>query len=199
MLSVLMVKIPELADSRVWNFLWGPAAIFAVVEILIISAMISSAEKGIPYIIVLGAQVKGTKITDSLRRRLKQSVTYLSANPETKVIVSGGQGPGEEITEAEAMAEYLVIRGIDRRRILLENKSKSTKENLEFSAAYIPDMKEAVGIVSNNFHMFRACRYAKRSGYRNVLRIPAGCNPLLFPNYMVREFFAVCKLLISVK
>ena len=157
------------------------------------SGMVSTEEKGIPYLIVLGAQVKGTKVTDSLRRRLKRSVTYLSENPETKVIVSGGQGPGEDITEAEAMAEYLVGCGIDRSRILLEDRSKTTEENLRFSAAFIPDMQTKVAVVSNNFHMYRAYHIARKAGYADVARIPAGCSPLLFANYMVREFFAVCK------
>lgn len=184
---------PELAKSPFWNILWIPAAAFVLVELLIVSGMVSTEEKGIPYLIVLGAQVKGTKVTDSLRRRLKRSVTYLSENPETKVIVSGGQGPGEDITEAEAMAEYLVGCGIDRSRILLEDRSKTTEENLRFSAAFIPDMQTKVAVVSNNFHMYRAYHIARKAGYADVARIPAGCSPLLFANYMVREFFAVCK------
>lgn len=192
-------RIPGMADSKLWKLMRAAVVIFIVAELFIVLAMIPTKERGIPYIIVLGAQVKGTMITDSLRRRLKRSATYLSENPDTTVIVSGGQGPGEEITEAEAMAEYLEVWGIDRRRILLEDKSKSTEENLRYSAAYIPDMELPVGIVSNNFHMFRACCYARRTGYKNIRRLPAGCNALLFPNYMVREFFAVCKFFVTIK
>lgn len=190
----LFHTFPDMAGSPLWRLLWIPAAVFAAVELRITGGMVSTEEKGIPYLIVLGAQVKGTKITDSLRRRLKRSAAYLSENPETKVIVSGGQGPGEHIPEAEAMAAYLIGRGIDSSRILLEDKSKSTEENLLFSARYLPDKTVRVGIVSNNFHMYRACRYARRIGYKDVRRIPAGCSPLLFMNYMVREFFAVCRL-----
>ena len=185
---------PELAGSPLWKLLWIPAAVFAAVEIRIAAGMVSTEEKDIPYLIVLGAQVKGTKITASLRRRLKRSAAYLSENPGTKVIVSGGQGPGEDIAEAEAMAAFLTDCGIKRSRILLEDRSKSTEENLRFSAAYLPDMTVKVGIVSNNFHMYRACCYAGRTGYKNVCRIPSDCSPLLFANYMVREFFAVCRL-----
>ena len=193
-LLVLFRMRPELAESPLWKLLWIPAAVFAVVEMLIAGGMVSTEEKGIPYLIVLGAQVKGTKITDSLRRRLRRSAAYLSENPETMVIVSGGQGPGEAISEAEAMAAYLIGCGIKRSRILLEDQSKSTEENLTFSARYLPDKNVKVGIVSNNFHMYRACLYARRIGYKDVCRIPAGCSPLLFVNYMVREFFAVCRL-----
>lgn len=196
-LLVLFRMRPELAESPLWKLLWIPAAVFAVVEMLIAGGMVSTEEKGIPYLIVLGAQVKGTKITDSLRRRLRRSAAYLSENPETMVIVSGGQGPGEAISEAEAMAAYLIGCGIRRSRILLEDQSKSTEENLTFSARYLPDKDVKVGIVSNNFHMYRACLYARRIGYKDVCRIPAGCSPLLFVNYMVREFFAVCRLWLS--
>ncbi|MCB6202713.1 YdcF family protein [Extibacter muris] len=193
-LLVLFRLRPELSESPLWKLLWIPAAAFAAVEMLIAGGMVSTEEKGIPYLIVLGAQVKGTKITDSLRRRLRRSAAYLSENPETMVIVSGGQGPGEAISEAEAMAAYLIGCGIRRSRILLEDQSKSTEENLTFSARYLPDKNVKVGIVSNNFHMYRACLYARKIGYKDVCRIPAGCSPLLFVNYMVREFFAVCRL-----
>lgn len=185
---------PVLAKSPLWKLIWIPVAAFAFVEIRIAGGMVSTEEKGIPYLIVLGAQVRGTKVTDSLRRRLRRSAAYLSENPETTVIVSGGQGPGEDISEAEAMEAYLIGCGIERSRILLEDQSKSTEENLAFSARYLPDKAVKVGIVSNNFHMYRACLYARRIGYKDVRRIPAGCSPLLFVNYMVREFFAVCRL-----
>ena len=94
-----------------------------LVEIMIFSAMFSQNEKRVDCLIVLGAQVRGKKITDSLKRRLDRAVMYLKKYPDTRVIVSGGQGPGEEISEADAMAEYLIRSGIDRERIIREDKS----------------------------------------------------------------------------
>lgn len=192
-----MISDPELAAVIDWRILLIPLVIFVCVECLIFGGMLSTEEPNLPYIIVLGAQIKGRQITDSLMRRLDRACTYLKENPETKVIVSGGKGSGEEISEAEAMAGFLVVQGIDRERIIREDTSRTTKENLKFSARYIEEADAAVGIVSNNFHMYRACRYAKKLGYKKVRKIPAGCHALLFLNYTVREFFAVVKLWIS--
>ena len=125
------------------------------------------------WIIVLGAQVRGRKITDSLKRRLDC---------------------GEEVTEAYAMAQYLENAGIDRGRIVQEDVSVNTLENLKFSGKLIEDADTPVGIVSNNFHVYRGCRYAKHAGFKNPFPIAASCHPLLFPNYFVRECFAVWKL-----
>ena len=109
-------------------------------------------------------------------------------------IVSGGQGKDEEVTEAYAMARYLECEGLDRRRIVQEDVSVNTLENLKFSRNLIADVDTPVGIVSNNFHVYRGCVYAKRAGFKEPFPIPASCHPLLFPNYFVRECFAVWKL-----
>ena len=149
---------------------------------------------GTRWIIVLGAQVRGRKITDSLKRRLDSALEYLKEHPDVHVIVSGGQGNDEEVTEAYAMAQYLERAGIDCRRIIQEDASVNTLENLKFSRKLIADVDTPVGIVSNNFHVYRGCVYAKRAGFKNPFPIAAGCHPLLFPNYFVRECFAVGKL-----
>ena len=85
---------------------------------------------GTRWIIVLGAQVRGRKITDSLKRRLDSALEYLKEHPDVHVIVSGGQGNDEEVTEAYAMAQYLERAGIDCRRIIQEDASVNTLENL---------------------------------------------------------------------
>ena len=92
------------------------------------------------------------------------------------------------------MGEYLAEHGIEEDRIFREDRSRTTKENLEFSRAYIEDPGAWVGIVSNNFHLYRAVCYAKRQGYLRPCPVAADCHPLLFPNYLVREFFAVWKM-----
>ncbi len=100
------------------------------------------------WIIVLGAQVRGRKITDSLKRRLDCASEYLKEHPDVHVIVSGGQGKDEEVTEAYAMARYLECEGLDRRRIVQEDVSVNTLENLKFSRNLIADVDTPVGIVS---------------------------------------------------
>lgn len=174
-----------------------------IAEIKIITGMCRSplekrleedTRSGTRWIIVLGAQVRGRKITDSLKRRLDSALEYLKEHPDVHVIVSGGQGNDEEVTEAYAMARYLECEGLDRRRIVQEDVSVNTLENLKFSRNLIADVDTPVGIVSNNFHVYRGCVYAKRAGFKEPFPIPASCHPLLFPNYFVRECFAVWKL-----
>lgn len=158
------------------------------------AGMRPSKETELSYVIVLGAQIQGRRVTDSLMRRLDRARLYLKDHPETKVIVAGGQGKGEDTTEAEAMEGFLVVQGIAKERIFREDQSRTTKENLLFAARLLPDMNVPVGIVTNNFHMYRAVRFAKQAGYGRIYRIPAGCHGILFLNYMVREFFAVLKM-----
>ena len=149
------------------------------------------------YLIILGAHVNGRVPSDSLERRIRKAEQYLKSHPMTKVIVSGGQGKGEDITEAEAMEIYLWEHGIEKERILKEAASTTTRENLRFSKALFTPEIVTVGIVTNNFHLFRALLIGRSEGYENLTGIAAGCNRILFLNYMVREFFAVVWLWIQ--
>lgn len=142
------------------------------------------------YLIILGARVKGRKPTRSLLRRIYKAAEYLKENPETKVIVSGGQGPGEDITEAQSICDTLTVLGIDRNRILLEDKSESTRENLSFSYAMIKPEAACV-VVTNGFHMYRTLKLAENIGITHISGLAATSEPILLPNYYVREFFAL--------
>lgn len=177
-------------------------AFFAAVELLILSGMRSPLkEEECDYIIVLGAKVEGTHLTRALRLRLDAAIVYLRRHASSKVIVSGGQGHDEMVTEAFAMGEYLSGHGIGRERILKEERSTTTWENLIFSGKVLEeDQSERsyrtvrVGIVTNNFHMYRAKRLAKRAGYQNVYAVTAPTSRVMFVNYMTREFFGVLKM-----
>lgn len=168
--------------------------VFLFVEVLICKAMFSSSPDNVPYLIVLGAQVRGTRITNSLKRRLDASLVYLEKNPGTKVIVSGGQGKGEDISEAEAMAVYLRQNGIREERIIREDESTSTWENMKFSGRIIGDLDCQAAVATNNFHLYRALQIGKQVGFQNLSGIAASSNPIFQINYLVREFFAVMKL-----
>lgn len=117
-------------------FAAGAAIVFVWTEILIIRGMYARGDDVYTCLIVLGAQVDGKRITNSLQRRLDRAVKYLEEHPDTMVIVSGGRGKGEEIAEAEAMEGYLLEKGIEGMRIRKEDRSRTTKENLIFSQAY---------------------------------------------------------------
>lgn len=200
MLGFIVWKTPIFIDYVILAIaiiLW---LFFIAVEILILCAMAVMPKRKLKYIIILGAQIRGKNITNSLKRRLDKGLRYLQENPETICIVSGGKGRGEEISEAEAMVAYLKDCGMDEKRICMEDKSTTTCENLIFSKQFIDNLeKDSVGIVSNNFHIYRAMKMARTLGYRKVFALPATTNMVVFPNYMVREFFALLKMPFEVK
>lgn len=168
-------------------------AVFLVVEGCIVSGFSQKGEPRLDYLVVLGAQMKRSGPSRALQYRLDEAIRYLEENPDTQVIVSGGQGPDEHVTEAQGMYDYLVEKGIDKSRILKEDRSVNTFQNLSFSAQYLDREQDAVGVVTNNFHVFRAVRTAKKAGYRNVCGIAAKGEPFLQWNNMMREFFGVVK------
>ncbi len=170
----------------------GAGVFLMMIGILLIHAR----KKEVPlvdYLIILGAQVKGTRVTKSLKLRLETALEYLRDHPNTKSIVSGGRGKGEQITEAEAMARYLLAAGISSERILKEDHSRNTEENLRLSIPLLNGGDFRVAIVTNGFHVFRALRIAKKLGLSDARGIPAPTDSLLAVNYYVREVFGLLK------
>lgn len=167
--------------------------VFLLVEGLILSRFGAEPPAGADYCIILGAQMRENGPSDVLRRRLDAAIVYLNANPETKAIVSGGQGANEPVTEARGMYEYLVSQGIDPSRILLEEASENTWGNLHYSSELLNQAENSVVIVTSNFHVFRALGIAQRMGYENVSGLAADSYPGMLPNNMLREFFGVIK------
>ena len=168
---------------------------FCFVEGCVISQMHAKGKAGLDYIIVLGAQVRENGPSPVLKYRLDKAVEYLEENPDTICIVSGGQGKNEPWSEAEGMAQYLKTQGIDENRIRLEDQSLTTEQNVTNSQKLMEE-GASVGIVTNDFHVFRAKQIAKKYGLKDVCGIAAGSSPLYLPNNMLREFFAEIKFLV---
>ncbi|NLP45858.1 MAG: YdcF family protein [Epulopiscium sp.] len=150
----------------------------------------------VDYVLVLGARLYGDVPSLSLVERLKTAYNYLDEHKNAKVVVSGGQGPGEDITEAEAMKRDLVDRGIDPNRIIKEDTSTNTFENLQFSLTKIQEVDTVsvteIAIVSNDFHLFRAKMLAKRAGVQPY-GLPAKTPPMSMVKSYLREYLAVFK------
>ena len=129
--------------------------------------------------VILGSQVLGTPAVASptLADRLDVAVQYLNENPETKVVVCGGQGEDESATESSVMAKYLIDKGIDANRVYQEDKSRRTAEQFIFANRVLPLDKTVV--VTNDFHILRSIMLAKRSGVHDVSGLSA---PLAFNN-----------------
>lgn len=189
----LWKKLPRAAKTAVCILLCISLSIFAVVEGLIFSHFFDKGEDGLDYIIVLGAQVYESGPGPMLVLRLEAAAEYLENNPGTLCIVSGGQGYNEPFPEAFGMQTYLLEKGIAPERIIAESQSENTKQNLIFSQNIIGDENASVGLVTNNFHVFRAVQTAGKLGYKNVCGIAAGTTLGFLPNNLLREFFGVLK------
>lgn len=172
----------------------GLAALVAI-EIPIIKNARTDKGAAADYMIVLGAGVNGTVPSLSLANRLTAAQAYLEENPDCIAIVSGGQGPGEDITEAEAMRRWLEARGIAPERIVMEDRATSTDENIAYSLELIRargDDPDSVAIVSSEYHLYRAKCIARAQGIAQPLGVAGRTSyPVLMINYFIREAFAV--------
>ena len=162
---------------------------FLICEIIILMPGLQGPPEGLDYIVVLGAWVNGTQPSGSLRNRIEVAAEYLEANPNTIAVLSGGQGADEDISEAWCMYENLIAKGIDPERLILEDRSTDTVENLRYSREFIP-VDATVGLVTNNFHIYRALATARRQNWE-VSPVPVATSILSLPHYMVREFIGV--------
>ena len=169
------------------------AVLFIIAECCVLSGFNEHGRPGLDYIIVLGAQIKPEGPSIVLKYRLDAACDYLEKNKDTICVLSGGQGRNEPCSEAEGMYRYLVDQGIAPGRLVKEERSTDTAQNIAFSMKLIGQNDASVGIVTNNFHVFRGVRLAKAAGIEDVCGISARSNPLFLLNNMVREFFGVGK------
>lgn len=161
---------------------------------LIASQAVARPPANLDYVIVLGADLTPSgKPKEALRYRLDAALVYLEENPKTRCIVSGGQGDDEVRSEASAMREYLVARGLAGSRIILEDQSTSTAENLRFSAKLMDSPGAGAAVITNDFHVFRAIHIARKQGLSNVHGLAAASNPLYLPQAALRECAAIAK------
>lgn len=165
-------------------------AFFLAVEGAILFGGTMPAQQGLDYIVVLGAKVNGTQPSGSLRNRIRVGIEYLNDNPDAIAVLSGGQGPDEGISEAQCMYQNMLAAGIDPGRLILEEQSTDTAENLRNSRALIPDGAQ-VGIVTNNFHIFRALALARNMDWEEVHGVPVATSLFSLPHYLMREFVGV--------
>ena len=164
--------------------------------------MIQGAANSVPpgepvTVVVLGSKVNGTEPSADLQARINAAYAFLVQNPTCKVIASGGKGAGESISEAEAIRRGLVRLGIDESRVLLEDQSTSTLENIAFSQKIIREHKlpAKLAIVTDEYHQFRAGRVAKGYG-SEFYAIPAHTPWYIFSACYARELLALTNFLI---
>ena len=150
-------------------------------------------------VVVLGAGVNGTQPSLSLYTRLTAALDYLEENPDVPVVLTGGLGYGEEITEARCMYDWLTARGVDPARLIMEEQAGNTAENFAFSKELLEEQgidpaENLVAVVTNDFHIARSRLIAARQGYGHSFGVPAKLPwRHLEVNYYLRESFAMVK------
>lgn len=179
-------------------------ASFIIIQVLIMREIKNDERNGaninnIDYVIVLGARLYGKTPSPALYERLEEAFEYISKNDSINIVVTGGQGANEDIPEAEAMKKFLVDRGVEENRIIIEDKSTSTYENLKFAKDRIQEIdgkeKFNILIVTSDFHLLRSKLLAKRLGF-NAYGLPAKTPESVKMYSYTREYFAIIKSLI---
>lgn len=175
--------------------------IFILIEIPIIYFGNKTYNGNCDYIIVLGAGLRGENMSLTLYQRVSKALQYAKSHKDTQIILSGGKGNSELISESQAMEKYFLENGISKQRVIKEDKSINTYQNLKFSYEKLEQISKSknqdigklkIGVVTSNFHIFRAKFLGKRVGL-NLVGIPSEVRDILKPNFYVREAFAVVK------
>ena len=182
-----LIKLPGWLRAVWRTLLCGGLALMIVLMGMVVSDMNRTPPMGLDYLIVLGARVEQEGPSRALRHRIDMAVEYMADNPDTIAIASGGRGMDEPISEAACIRDGLIAAGIAPERILLEDQSVTTAENMRFSEDLISDEDASVGIVTNNYHVHRALGLAEKAGIGNLYGVAAEyTGPTLF-HYIVRE------------
>ena len=200
--AAALVLIHHFGSSTIrrWTFiLVGLGLIyFCLIELPIIKNARTDPDPERKYLIVLGAAVHGDQPSLALTHRLEGALEYLNRYPESTVIVSGGQGRGENISEADSMRRWLINHELDSRRIICEDKSTSTMENLKFSFDIIRSLGDEpdgnVALVSSAYHLYRAKCMAEMLGAEAAGVAGSPGYPIYTLNCYIREAFGVTHL-----
>ena len=150
--------------------------------------------------LVLGSGIRGEKILPTLQFRLDKCLDYIQHNPEALIIVSGGKGRNETISESEAMKRYLISKGVDPNRIIEENQSKNTRQNMQFSKALLdtrfPSGNYSVVCITSDYHAYRASKLSKKADL-TVSHYSAKTAWYLYPAAYFRETLSIIKMWIG--
>lgn len=175
---------------------FGLSVIIAFTSFLALYGRNDNATYNEKTVIVLGCGIRGERVSVGLAKRLNKAYEYHLQNPDAVIIVSGGQGPQEDIPEALAMKRYLMEKGVPEDRIIMEDKSTSTITNFKYSHEImkekgLPD--DSVVFVTNGYHVYRGASYAKAEGL-TVTHLGTDIIWYTIPMNYLREMLAVMKM-----
>ncbi len=174
----------------------GVAFFLTITIIVIIHGSRSTVTFREDGVLVLGCGIRGEAVLPTLQSRLDRCLEYLNHNPGVPVVVSGGRGRNEDIAEAEAMKHYLVQRGLSEAQIIIEDRSRDTKDNFRYSKPLFDSIfvgkSYTLACVTSDYHVFRVKKTARDEGL-DIKVYPAGVKWYLRPSAYCREVLSVCK------
>lgn len=176
---------------------FGVVVIISFTSFLAIYGRLDNATYNEKTVIVLGCGIRGERVSVGLAKRLNKAYEYHLQNPEAVIIVSGGQGPQEDIPEALAMKRYLVNKGVSEDKIIMEDKSTSTITNFRnsYKIMYENNLSEySVVFVTNGYHVYRAKEYAESEGFKGITHLGTDIIWYTIPMNYLREMLAVMKM-----
>lgn len=175
-------------------------SIFLMIESILIFFPKNNMKDKCDYLIILGSSVKNNTPSLTLKGRLDKAIKYLGdSNDDCYIVVSGGKGSYKKLSEAKVMENYLVEHGVNKNKIILEDKSTNTYENFKYSKEKIEEksgksIKDLnIKIVTTDFHSFRSFLLGKANGYKNMSFYTSKSITQFVPVYYTREFFAIIK------
>ncbi|MEG0804558.1 MAG: YdcF family protein [Pygmaiobacter sp.] len=185
--------------GRILRFLFFAGVCFFLFLLLLMASACRSTANGTERaVLVLGAGLYGDAVSPTLQYRLDAALAYHKQYPEVPILVSGAMGSQETRTEADAMQEYLEQRGVLRRDILVEDRATSTAQNFTFSAKLLQSrgisLDEPIVFITNNFHCYRAARYAAAAGFGTVHCLSVRTDLVVLLPAVLREALAICAL-----
>lgn len=192
-LGFLWNKIPCALQTLFTVLIAAGFALLILLLIPIIKAGRTTTEKK-DVIIVLGCKVKGDVPSLALVKRVNSAYDYLQKNKSCIAILSGGQGRDENISEAECMKHMLVEKGISPDRLICEDKSTNTDENIRFSLEIMEKLgiKKEAAVATSEYHQKRAGMICKRYGIKSV-PVSSKTKLVILPTFLLREVFGVIK------
>lgn len=197
------------AFKLVWKLIRKPLAIvlaivlvaMAITAVPILIGAKSQPAVSCDYLIVLGAGVEGETPSPILQDRIEMAYNYLTEHPDTVCIATGGKGDDENLSEAQCIYNHLTAMGIEADRIWMEDQATSTVENFRYSIALLEEktggIPESVGVLSNEFHLFRASLMAKKQGLTPIFVAAPTSKTGVRIGYTIREIFALWNYLIT--
>jgi uncharacterized SAM-binding protein YcdF (DUF218 family) len=199
MIVTLRARSPDLTVSFAITVLLSGYISFLLVSYIIYAFLYGriTGLRRADFVVVLGSGLSGDRVPPLLAGRLERGLrAYQTLDRRRKtspvLIVSGGKGSDERISEAEAMARYLIERGLPEDRVVREDQSRTTEENLRFSREIMELSRPGYRciIVTSNYHVFRAAIIARRVGVNGQV-MGARTAGYYWPSAMLREFAAV--------